>query len=129
MNYLPYTIIYLTSALLFGAVVGSFLNVVILRLPLKGASIMFPASHCPKCNTPLPWFDNVPVLSYLILRGKCRYCKAPISIQYPLVEGSMALVSLLLMALLGPSIAFGLLFVLTAIILSSSIILLHKRGS
>lgn len=122
----PETIIYIISAPLFGAVIGSFLNVVILRIP-NGGSIMFPASHCPKCDTPLSWFDNIPVLSYLILRGKCRYCKTRISVQYPLVEACMAIVSLLSMALFGLSIIFGLLFVLSAISLVAGGILLNKE--
>lgn len=68
-----------------GLIIGSFLNVVILR-SLKGESIVFPPSHCPKCKTQLKSYDNIPVLSWLILGGKCRYCKEKISIQYPIVE-------------------------------------------
>lgn len=71
---------------LFGLIIGSFLNVVILRLPDENASIVFPASHCPKCGHNLSWYENIPVLSYCILAGKCRSCKASISIQYPMVE-------------------------------------------
>lgn len=76
---------YLLATFGFGLIVGSFLNVCIYRLPLK-KSIVFPASHCPTCNTPLHFYDNVPLLSYLVLRGKCRHCKASIAYQYPLVE-------------------------------------------
>jgi leader peptidase (prepilin peptidase)/N-methyltransferase len=65
--------------------VGSFFNVCIYRLP-KEKSIVTPRSFCPRCQTPIKWYDNVPVLSYLILQGRCRFCKEPISIQYPLVE-------------------------------------------
>lgn len=68
-----------------GLCIGSFLNVVILRT-LSEESIVFPASKCPKCQTPLKWWHNIPVLSYLLLRGKCAFCKEPISIQYPIVE-------------------------------------------
>lgn len=68
-----------------GLLVGSFLNVVGLRL-LRGESIVFPASHCSDCNTPIRPYDNIPVLSYLLLLGKCRACKKPISPQYPVVE-------------------------------------------
>lgn len=68
-----------------GLVIGSFLNVVILRT-VSGESIVFPSSKCPKCQTPLKWYHNIPVFSYLFLRGKCAFCKEPISIQYPLVE-------------------------------------------
>ena len=69
----------------FGAVIGSFLNVCIYRLPAK-ISIAWPPSHCPKCNNRIKWYDNIPILSYLILGAKCRNCKEKISIQYPMVE-------------------------------------------
>lgn len=72
-------------AIIFGLIVGSFLNVVIHRLPLE-QSIVKPGSHCPSCSVPIRFYDNIPVLSYLILLGKCRRCKAPISPRYPLVE-------------------------------------------
>ncbi len=81
----PDIFIYATTAI-FGAIIGSFLNVVILRLPVENSSIVFPPSHCPKCNTPINWFDNIPVISYLMLRGKCRNCHTSISMQYPVVE-------------------------------------------
>ena len=69
----------------FGLVVGSFLNVVIYRLPLE-QSIVAPGSHCPACATPIRALDNVPVLSYLVLAGRCRSCRAPISPRYPAIE-------------------------------------------
>jgi leader peptidase (prepilin peptidase)/N-methyltransferase len=68
-----------------GLSVGSFLNVCIYRLPLD-QSLAFPASHCPSCRRTLRWFENVPVLAWLVLRGRCRTCRAPISAVYPLVE-------------------------------------------
>jgi leader peptidase (prepilin peptidase)/N-methyltransferase len=68
-----------------GAVFGSFLNVCIVRFP-KDESIFRPRSHCPRCGAPVAWYDNVPVLSWILLRGKCRRCREPISIQYPVVE-------------------------------------------
>jgi leader peptidase (prepilin peptidase)/N-methyltransferase len=80
--------IWLIFAVVFGACVGSFLNVVIYRLP-EGRSIVWPPSSCPKCGHRLAWFDNVPVLGWAWLGGKCRYCAAPISAQYPLVEAAM----------------------------------------
>jgi len=80
----------LVMAAVFGAMVGSFLNVVILRLPKEGASIVFPASHCPQCQRPLAWYENIPLFSFLALRGRCRTCKVAISWQYPLVELAMA---------------------------------------
>jgi len=70
---------------LFGALVGSFLNVVIARVP-AGLSVVRPRSRCPRCLAPIAWYDNLPVLSWLLLRGRCRGCKLPISARYPLVE-------------------------------------------
>ena len=70
---------------IFGITIGSFLNVVIYRVP-KGESIAFPSSHCQSCNTPLKWYHNVPIFSWLFLGGKCAFCKEPISKQYPIVE-------------------------------------------
>lgn len=78
-------IIICVLAAVLGLCVGSFLNVVIYRVP-NGMSIAWPPSHCPKCNYKLKWYDNIPVLSYIILGGKCRSCKQPISIRYTLVE-------------------------------------------
>jgi leader peptidase (prepilin peptidase)/N-methyltransferase len=69
----------------FGALWGSFLNVVIVRLP-RGESIVFPASHCVACGAPIPVYDNIPILSYLILRGRCRRCGSPYSPRYAIVE-------------------------------------------
>ncbi len=70
---------------LFGLLFGSFLNVLILRIP-KEESIVFPGSHCPKCGNRLKWWHNIPVLSWLLLRGKCHFCSEKISVQYPLIE-------------------------------------------
>ncbi|MDH5527154.1 MAG: prepilin peptidase [Nitrospirota bacterium] len=75
------------AAVLFGLAVGSFLNVVICRLP-QGKSVVSPASRCPRCETAIRWYDNVPLLGWLWLGGKCRNCKEPISIEYPLVEAA-----------------------------------------
>lgn len=71
--------------ILLSLVVGSFLNVVIYRLP-RNMSLAKPGSHCPKCNSPIKWYDNIPVLSYLFLGGKCRNCKEKISFRYPMIE-------------------------------------------
>lgn len=80
----------LVAVFVFGLLIGSFLNVCIARLP-DGESIVTPGSRCPSCRTAIQWFDNVPVLSYLILGGKCRQCKNRISVRYPLVELATAL--------------------------------------
>ena len=70
---------------LFGLTIGSFLNVCTLRWP-KEESVVSPGSRCPKCGEPIRWYDNIPVLSWILLRGRCRRCAAPVSVQYPLVE-------------------------------------------
>lgn len=69
----------------FGIAIGSFLNVVIYRIPLE-QNIAFPASHCPKCKTPLKWWHNIPIFSWLFLKGKCAFCQTKISARYPLIE-------------------------------------------
>ena len=82
---------WLIAAWLFalGGAVGSFLNVVIYRLP-AGISLIQPGSHCPACKTPIRWFDNVPIFGWLILRGRCRDCRAKISARYPIIEAVTA---------------------------------------
>lgn len=70
---------------LFGLLFGSFGNVVIWRFP-RGESLSHPGSHCPRCDKPIAWFDNIPLVSWLLLRGRCRACRVPISIRYPSVE-------------------------------------------
>ncbi len=85
----------LALALIFGLVIGSFLNVCILRLP-HGTSISKPRSHCPQCKKLIPWYDNIPILSYVILGGRCRRCKRKISARYPFIEALNGLVSVLL---------------------------------
>jgi len=78
------------TVLLFGAVIGSFLNVCIYRLP-REESVAWPASHCPSCRQAIAFYDNIPIVSYLLLRGRCRACHAPIAIQYPVVEAANAI--------------------------------------
>ena len=73
------------SAVLFGLVWGSFLNVCIYRMP-KEESVVFPRSYCPNCHKQIAFYDNIPIVSYLLLGGKCRRCKSPISIRYPFIE-------------------------------------------
>ena len=79
------------AAFLIGLVIGSFVNVVIHRLP-RGESLAWPGSRCPACRAPIRWFDNLPLVSWLLLRGRCRRCAAPISPRYPAVELVTALV-------------------------------------
>jgi leader peptidase (prepilin peptidase) / N-methyltransferase len=76
---------------IWGAMLGSFLNVCVWRLP-RNESVIHPASHCPGCGKPIAWYDNIPLLSWVFLRARCRRCGAPISAQYPLIELAVALV-------------------------------------
>lgn len=87
---------------IIGLCIGSFLNVVALR-QLKGEEFVMKGSHCPKCNNFLKWYDNIPVLSYLCLGGKCRFCKEKISIQYPIVEAITSIIFALLFFFFGLS--------------------------
>jgi leader peptidase (prepilin peptidase) / N-methyltransferase len=103
---------------LFGLLIGSFLNVVIYRLP-RGQSLVTPPSTCPGCGTRIRPFDNVPVLSWVLLGGKCHTCRAPISIQYPLVEFVTGALFLLVAwaTPAGPLLAARLLLVVILIVL------------
>ena len=105
-------------ALILGLVIGSFLNVCIVRIPHR-QSVVSPRSRCPLCERPISWHDNVPVLSYLALGGRCRGCRGPISPRYPLVEAATGLVSLLLALRygLGPAWAIYLAFSAALIVL------------
>lgn len=87
-------------AFLCGATIGSFLNVCIYRLPLH-ESIAFPASHCRACSTPLAWYDNLPLFSYLLRRGRCRFCGVSFSFRYFLVELITALLAVILVSRFG----------------------------
>jgi leader peptidase (prepilin peptidase)/N-methyltransferase len=100
-------------AAVFGAIIGSFLNVVAWRLP-RGESLSHPPSHCPKCGEPVKPYDNVPVVSWLVLRGRCRHCGQPISKRYPLVEGATALLCAAVVIVKGADsdAILGLVFVL-----------------
>lgn len=106
---------------IFGVMIGSFLNVVIYRIP-KGKSIVFPSSRCQSCRTPLKWYHNIPIFSWLALGGKCAFCKEKISAQYPLVEFVTGIIFLALYFKLGfvwylPFVAasFAALFALVVI--------------
>ncbi|MBI4697334.1 MAG: prepilin peptidase [Nitrospirae bacterium] len=92
---------------LFGSIVGSFLNVCIYRVP-KGLSIIWPSSRCPSCSNPINPWDNIPIISYVFLRGRCRSCKADISFQYPLVEFINALLYTVLLWKFGPQLSWFL---------------------
>jgi len=113
-------------SVLFGAMIGSFLNVCICRLP-KEESIVTPGSHCPQCQKPIRWYDNIPLVSYLVLRGKCRHCHQPISVQYPLVEGIAALLSFFLFIRFGPSLSYLFYFAFAAALVVITVIDLYHQ--
>ncbi len=107
----------------FGVAVGSFLNVCIYRIPLPDVSIHSPRrSFCPECNETIKVHDNIPVLSYLILWGKCRYCKARIPVIYPLVELATGILFLLMFYHFGLTLEFLLALAFIAVLLPISVI-------
>src|SRR4029077_20856135 len=107
----------LAAVVLFGLAIGSFLNVVIVRVP-EGRSLWHPRSACPGCSAPLAWHDNIPVLSFLWLRGRCRKCGMRISRRYPIVEGVTAA------ALAAAYLAFGPTgdFIVAAVLLAALVV-------
>jgi leader peptidase (prepilin peptidase) / N-methyltransferase len=107
------TALYIISAFVFGCVIGSFLNVCIFRLP-EGRSIVYPASSCPRCGTPIAWYDNIPLISFFILGRRCRSCRVPISWRYPLIELLSGVLAALLIWRYGPSVRFIIYYVLVA---------------
>ena len=106
---------------LYGIVIGSFLNVCIYRIPL-GESIAKERSHCMSCGYQLRWYDLVPLFSWLALRGKCRKCKAPISPQYPMIEGANGLLYVLIFAVHGFNLVSGLYCLMASALLALSVI-------
>jgi leader peptidase (prepilin peptidase)/N-methyltransferase len=116
----------LVLVLVFGLVIGSFLNVVILRLP-QGASISTPRSRCPQCKQLIHWYDNIPVVSYLLLGGACRRCKKKISIRYPLVEALTGAVSILLYMKFGLTVEWAIFLGLSAALIVLAFIDLDHR--
>ncbi|MGC8900317.1 MAG: prepilin peptidase [bacterium] len=111
---------------LFGLIIGSFLNVVIYRLP-RHESIIHPGSHCPYCGNAIKPFDNIPVISYLILKGRCRYCKNKIPIRYPIVELTTAVLFTCLYIRYGMSIDTVVFFILGAGLIAITFIDLDHR--
>jgi leader peptidase (prepilin peptidase)/N-methyltransferase len=106
-------------SLLLGLVIGSFLNVVIYRLPRR-ESLLWPGSHCPGCGSAISWRDNIPIVSWLVLRAKCRTCRSPISARYPLVEGITGAAFVAAFVCIGVSpavlLAWGLIAVVVALV-------------
>ncbi len=106
---------------IYGVLIGSFLNVCIYRIP-KGENIAVIRSHCMTCDHQLKWYDNIPLLSWMMLRGKCRYCKAPISSQYPIIEASNGMLWLLVSIVKGISVDSLLYALLFSALLTLSVI-------
>ena len=100
----------------FGAAIGSFLNVCIFRLPAK-TSLVKPNSRCPHCHHPIRFYDNIPIISFFLLQGRCRDCDTPISWRYPLVELITAVLALLLFIKFGLSLKFLAFFLFTAVLI------------
>jgi leader peptidase (prepilin peptidase) / N-methyltransferase len=115
-----------TLALLFGLLIGSFLNVCIHRWP-RGRSVVRPRSHCVRCRKTIAWYDNVPVVSYLVLGGKCRHCGRHISARYPAVELLTGLAFFYFVLRLGPTLAAAKLCVFSAMLIALVFSDLEKR--
>ena len=109
---------FITNSIVFilGTCIGSFLNVCIFRIP-KGKSIVFPPSSCMNCGHKLSWWENIPILSYLILRAKCRKCSSAISIQYPIVEFLTGILAFMLFQKYGLTLQFFIYFIFTSALL------------
>jgi len=117
---------FVPAAAVLGAVVGSFLNVVIWRLP-RGESVVHPGSHCTACGAQVRWYDNVPVLSYLVLMGRCRACGTHYSAEYPVVEAANAGLYALLAWRFGLAPALPVYMALTSALLAAAVIDLHHK--
>lgn len=98
-------IIFFIAIFIFGAIIGSFLNVCIYRIP-REESIAYPPSHCTNCNNVIKWYDLIPLLSYMFLRGKCRYCRKKVSIRYPVIEFITGILFLITFEKYGISLNF-----------------------
>ena len=113
-------------ALLFGLVIGSFLNVCVYRLP-QDLSVVRPRSYCPECKHQIAWYDNIPLVSYLVLGGRCRHCQAPISWRYPVVELLTGVLFFVFVALLGPGLAAVKFCLLSALLVGLTFADLEAR--
>jgi leader peptidase (prepilin peptidase)/N-methyltransferase len=119
--------IFMLIAFIFGSIVGSFLNVCIYRLP-RGESVVTPRSHCPGCGKLIRAWDNIPILSFLILRARCRDCGQPIAWRYPLVEGLTGLLFALIILQYGPTaLAASLLLFVAALVVIAFVDLDHQE--
>lgn len=114
------TLLFYSSIFLYGIVIGSFLNVCILRIPTKES--LMPGSHCMACGSRLRWQDLIPVFSYLLLKGRCRYCGAKISAQYPLVEAANGALYVVIFLVNGVNLKSVLFCLMASVLLVISVI-------
>ena len=112
--------------LIIGTFIGSFLNVCIYRIP-KGETIVFGRSHCMSCQKEIKWYDLIPVISYLILGGKCRYCKEKLSLQYPCIELMNGLAYFVLYRVFGFQVFFFISCVVFSVVLVFLMIQVNRR--
>jgi leader peptidase (prepilin peptidase)/N-methyltransferase len=123
---MPTTIAPELPAFIIGACIGSFLNVCIYRIPLS-KSIVAPGSMCPRCGNPIRFYDNIPILSYLWLRGRCRQCRTPVSLRYPLVELLTALLFTAVAHRFGISLEAGIYMAFSAVMVTITFIDIDHR--
>jgi len=112
-----YDIFLIVTVFIFGIVIGSFLNVLIYRIP-KGENIAYPASKCQNCQTPLKWWHNIPIVSWIILGGKCYFCKDKISMQYPIIEFTTGIIAVLIFFKLGLVWYMPIVFIVFSLLLA-----------
>ncbi len=115
-----------TVAFIFGSIAGSFLNVCIYRMPF-GKSVVWPGSHCPRCEKRIPWYDNIPFVSYILLGGRCRFCKERISLKYLIIELLTAVMFVVLFKRYGLSYdLFFYLVLLCSLIVATFVDIKHR---
>ncbi|HEY2842277.1 MAG TPA: prepilin peptidase, partial [Bryobacteraceae bacterium] len=119
-------VVYAVLAFLAGLLIGSFLNVCVYRLP-RDLSVVHPRSHCPVCEKQIAWYDNIPVVSYGLLGGHCRHCKAAIPLRYLIVELATGASFALCVAILGPTLAALKWSIFSAILITLTATDLEER--
>jgi leader peptidase (prepilin peptidase)/N-methyltransferase len=114
------------AVLVFGLCIGSFLNVCIYRIPLN-KSIVYPRSGCPHCGALIPWYDNIPLISYLLIKGRCRHCRGTVSFRYPFVELLSASIALLMLFKFGFTVSALVYYTFAAVLLVVTFIDIDHR--